>query len=426
MSPQRDISIAYSRAGPNKAPPKAPEVQTTFLSKEEARALANAKAKADRGVAVFKSTDMLALPNNVVYEVGYAEEFLFGTGGQMLELSHSGLIFTAKGYHSTAPAVITLQYFGVSFGADVLMPRIDVDSLTLQWRNDPMVCCSPTALGPDRWNMGVKRVGTITGKVWNAFREWVPQFLERNPGYQMWDVWSHSERSVADRWVDGCKCDEFSEQALLELYRLGGKFASHPRGLLFKNYIPFLSAAAPTVVDMSDTDEAMAVVTHYAKLAKLGTTMGGAHGGGMSLPMMLRTLATALETWYVYERKRGVYLKVELSPPFICLDKLYQPLVLPWQPERIASVCEQSTAVIGEHNALSMLHGESHQLSLSLSPYLTCTHLPVSHDMHMCAPIPFALPLISSMSSPPCDPTLCHLHVLSSMRPHTVSLRLHE
>ena len=55
-------------------------------------------------------------------QVFYVEESILGNAGKLLRLNHSGLELRCR---SGVPyEAITLQFFGVSFGPDVVLPTI--------------------------------------------------------------------------------------------------------------------------------------------------------------------------------------------------------------------------------------------------------------------------------------------------------------
>jgi len=223
----------------------------------------------------------------------------------------------------------------------VLMPRINAtaDGTSLEWKNDSMICYSPAELPPidgkKRWSANMQLLGMVSGGVFNAWCGWCATYSARNPGYQMWDVMDRTDVQLAMHYLAGCKCDEFVEASLWELYRLGARLDTD--ATLFKNSIPFLTKRPPRALDMSDPTDATFVVRFYAHLGALGKSLGGDDaaaadgGGGMSLPTLLRTIATSLDEWLVFERRTSTYYRVKLSPPYIAMDKLYQPMALPWQ-----------------------------------------------------------------------------------------------
>ena len=160
------------------------------------------------------------LPDDCTFEVFYAEEHIMGAVGSLLNLTHSGLIMKHKDgmLADDVPTAMTFQYFGISFGPDVLLPRITLTEggATLEWRNDSMICYSPSELPAARWEGAKQRVGSLSGRVFNSWAEWVAQYVVHNPGYQMWDVWDDLHAARAFKYLHGCKCDEFAEAALVQ------------------------------------------------------------------------------------------------------------------------------------------------------------------------------------------------------------------
>ena len=309
-------------------------VETTFMAQKEFLELANAKCDGEQGVLVTQRSDLPISPDDCEFDVYYAEESIMGTVGSLLNLTHSGIILKTRGHRPDhVPEAMTLQYCGVSFGPDVVLPRIvrTSNGATMEWRNSSMICFSPMELPTTRWGAVMQRVGFISGTVFNQFCEWVAPYSENNPGYQMWDVWDSPDASLATRFVNGAKCDEFIEASLRALHRLGGCLDTEE--VLYKNTIPFLCREPPTTIDMSIPEQATEVLTFYERLSALGMSLAGADsaGKGLTLPALLRTIATTLDVFIVYDRRANTYHRVTLAPPYICMDKLYQPMLMPWQ-----------------------------------------------------------------------------------------------
>ena len=340
------------------------EIRTTFWDETEANAVAKAKAaKEGGGIVVSKREDLPTLDEGTTYEAYYVEETIMGTVGNLLNLTHSGLVLkNPQNETAGAPKAMTFQYYGVTFGADVLVPRVlqSADGATsLEWRNNSMICYSPTLLPPSengqpRWQANTQHVGSVTGTAFNRWCEWVATYAACNPGYQMWDVWDDADTRFAYHHLKGSKCDEFVQAALIELHRLGAPLCTE--ATLYMDSIPFLCKEGPSPIDMSDSDAADEVLTFYERLSALGSSLSGgaAADGGMSLPTLLRTLATSLDVWIVYERRTNTYYRAKLSPPYMCLDKFYQPMVLPWQAR---SDGEAHVSTIGEYDAGAMISG---------------------------------------------------------------------
>jgi hypothetical protein len=76
---------------------------------------------------------------------------------------------------------------------------------------------------------------------------------------------------------------------------------------------------------MKNPEEAKKVKEFYEKIQKAVV------GNEMSTSEFIRFLADKLDVFYVYESHRDVYLGVNLSPPYLALAQLYQPMSLPWQ-----------------------------------------------------------------------------------------------
>ena len=318
-----------------------PTVKTAFMAHEEFLELANAKCEGEQGHLVSQRSDLPTCPEACEFDVYYAEESIMGTVGSLLNLTHSGLIFKTRNQQPGVPECMTLQYFGVVFGSEVLLPRIvpTSEGVTLEWRNNSMICYSPMELPTSRWGAVMQRVGSVSGSIFNDFCSWVTPYAERNPGYQMWDVWDNPEAHLATRFLEGSKCDDFIASAMRELHRLGARLDTED--VLYKNCIPFLCTKPPTTIDMSVAEEAHEVHAFYAKLSALGASLAGSDGagtGGMTLPALLRTIAATLDVFIVYDRRTNTYHRVALAPPYVCMDKLYQPMVMPWQTPPNASV----------------------------------------------------------------------------------------
>jgi hypothetical protein len=316
-------------------------VTTTFMGDDEVQELAKAKADEESGHGVHERGDLPTLSDTCSYELFYVEEHIMNTVGNLLNLTHGGLVLKKEkhgGATDSGPAAMTIQYFGVSFGPDVLVPRL-VDAphggVNLQWRNDSLVVFSPRELPPykgvPRWDGGrLQHVGNVSGVVLNRWFEWVASYSARQPGYQMWDVWDGTDILTSQRWLQGSKCDDFVEASLVELHRLGASLVT--TDVLCKNCVPFISKARPQRVDMTNMKEAARVASFYEMLGSLGRGLGGG-GGALTLPILLRTIATTLDTWYVFDRAATVYYRVQLVPPYMQMDRLYQPMLLPWQAE---------------------------------------------------------------------------------------------
>ena len=316
-------------------------VTTTFMNKAEFDKLARAKSTGEQGVTVWRRADMPTLPDTVELDVFYAEESIMGTVGSLFNLTHSGLILHAKSSSPGVPSAMTFQYFGVTFGTDVILPKIKPNAMggkDLEWRNNSMICYSPVDLPKGRWGAVKQHIGTCSGKAFNQWCEWVAGYADRNPGYQMWDVWDHYDAAIANRFLSASKCDDFIDSAMREMYRCGAKLDTQET--LYKNTVPFLTKQRPQPMDMSKPDDAREVCAFYEHLYTLGASLAGGDGGSapppphlapakgqttppanrgaMSLPALLRTIASSLDVFIVYERSSNKYYRVLLTPPYIC------------------------------------------------------------------------------------------------------------
>eukprot|EP00947_MAST-08B_sp_MAST-8B-sp1_P002610 g2610.t1 len=288
------------------------------------------------------------------------------------------------------PIFGALQYFGCEFGPSVFIPRVvqeaaasdddddDDDApasaataataTTLEWRNDSIVVFSP-GVGADspKWDVGRHLIGTITGAQWNTFAAtFVAPYASRHPGYQPFDVVDPGTGKILLR---SAKCSEFAAEGICQLHRLGlADVDPSVPPVLYTNIVPLVAASPPTVVDLADEAQAQAVAKHYRELALLagrvsvqGTpglptiTAGeasaaaaagpaGPAGPGardqaaaagvaqtITLPDLLRMLASNLSSWYIFDRERQVYLRTPLAAPYVRLDLLRVPLPVPWK-----------------------------------------------------------------------------------------------
>ena len=295
------------------------------MARDEVDLLADAKAASQSAVVIRCRADLPTLPDTAEVEIFYCEESLGGSAGSLLQLTHSGLQASCKA--ASLPST-TLQYFGVTFGSDVLVPRIVDNGAAFEWRNDSVVTCASRVLS--HWQ-STRRVGTLLGRVWNAYCDWVVGYTALQPGYQMWDIWSAPD-GLGARWLNGCKCDEFVEASLLKLHDLGG-LSDGTQMVLYKNYIPLLSAAQPELLDIVlNASHAAVAVAHFASLTEL---IEAGHSQ-MPLPALMRQISERFDTWVVYERSTSRYWRIALTPPYLALDRLYQPLQLPWQQQNTA------------------------------------------------------------------------------------------
>jgi len=112
-----DLSERSERSLKNTLPRVALPVRTTFT--DEAQAIAGAKAKANKeanGVLVRAREDLPTVPDDCEFEAFYAEEHIMGAAGNLLNLTHAGLVLRRKsaGSGKAPPEAMTFQYFGIS------------------------------------------------------------------------------------------------------------------------------------------------------------------------------------------------------------------------------------------------------------------------------------------------------------------------
>ncbi|KAK3269760.1 hypothetical protein CYMTET_21812 [Cymbomonas tetramitiformis] len=325
--------------------------ETTFFESSEVERAAVELCEKEAGGIWVSGRDVLpTVPSTAEFDVRYAEKSILGLAGGLLSLTHSYIILTRRGQDSQCPPAMTFQYFAVYFGAQAILPRLVAtpEGKNLEWSNDSVVCYTPsdltqTAKDADKERWMVSIVGTCSGDVFNEWCEWVALYEKRQPGYQLWDVWDHHNARIAKKYIEGSKCDDFSQRSLLELSSLGARLDTQT--VLYQNSFTLLTQEPPRLLDMSKPAEALEVVSFYEQLA---TLLAQDETRKATLPETLRTIATTLDKFIVYERATNTYHRVILSSPYIRVDKLYQRMYLPWQSYRLLG---DSSAASGEPEA---------------------------------------------------------------------------
>ena len=122
------------------------------------------------------------------------------------------------------------------------------------------------------------------------------------------------------RFVDSCVCSTFSERALAFLSGRPGA-AFRKSALLFRNYVPLLTAEAPIEVDEGDAGAMAEVVEFYSSMAE-------AVGRNLSLPSFLESVARKTRVFFVFSG--GRYFRVKMEAPYIVLSALSQPMSTRW------------------------------------------------------------------------------------------------
>jgi hypothetical protein len=305
---------------PSPSPPEAVPVATTSRAPEWT---------VPPDVKISSSSDLPSLHPNSLLDVYYAEQVIkeLGTVGELVETYHSGLIFRFRegGKVQGVPNEFTVQWYAFDFPFGAFLPKVGKGLSDLAWNNTACAHYTP-AVDPHRWTKGEQLVGTITGEAFNAFAKWTVEYCSQRPGYQAFDVWNHPllVPNKTIRWAESNTCSSFTEAALIKLYNLGGDFKGG-KEVLRRSYVPLIGHTKPTEIDMKNPQEAKKVKEFYEKIQKVVV------GNEMSTSEFIRFLADKLDVFYVYESHRDVYLGVNLSPPYLALAQLYQPMSLPWQ-----------------------------------------------------------------------------------------------
>ena len=139
--------------------------------------------------------------------------------------------------------------------------------------------------------------------MFSAVFDWVIEYGNEKPRYQLFDVWDRPElASDTQRFVNSSVCSTFSEHCLAFLSGRPGA-AFRKTALLYRNYIPLLSEEAPTVVDESD-EQAMAEVVEFYRSMTDAVTMNE------SLPNFLESVAEKTRVFFVFAD--GKYLRVKM------------------------------------------------------------------------------------------------------------------
>ena len=86
------------------------------MDEATAHTLSEKKAEGEFGHAVTCRDHLPTLPEDCEYEAYYVEEHIMGSAGNMLNLTHSGLVLKRKSNDTTAaaPTAMTFQYFGLT------------------------------------------------------------------------------------------------------------------------------------------------------------------------------------------------------------------------------------------------------------------------------------------------------------------------
>ena len=124
-------------------------------------------------------------------------------------------------------------------------------------------------------------------------------------------------------------CSTFSQEALKYLSTRGATFRTSV--LLYRNYVPLLTAEDPVEVDENDAAAMEEVTQFYTDLAK-------SVARNMSISEFLESTAQKMRVFFIYDgihskdggATRYRYLRVKLEPPYIVLSALYQPMLTPW------------------------------------------------------------------------------------------------
>uniref|UniRef100_A0A7S0JBA4 Uncharacterized protein n=1 Tax=Calcidiscus leptoporus TaxID=127549 RepID=A0A7S0JBA4_9EUKA len=225
---------------------------------------------------------------------------------------------------------MTVQWYAFDFPFGTFLPKALEDG-TLIWNNTAAAFYQPV-VDPDRWRKGQRLIGTIQGAVFNEYARWVPQYTAARPGYQAFEVWD--KPTLTDDtvlWVRSNICDSFVQASLCAMYGFGQASGGTAFGTaaagsptIRRNYIPLISKSAPEAVDMDDPAQMERVRAFYSSLRKVVSD------GRVRTTEFVKMLADDLDMFYVYDSTTATYLRVKLSPPYLPLDSLYQPMRLPW------------------------------------------------------------------------------------------------
>jgi hypothetical protein len=267
-----------------------------------------------------------------------------GLAAQLLQTYHSGV--TAEllpgGDEACAAGTrdlvhgMTLEFVAVHFPFGAVFPKV-AENAPPVWSNDAVVLFSQDMRSGHRRNWtDSHEIGTMTATAFNRWMDYPVAFARNNPGYELFDVWSHPV-DPETRWFNASICTAFSVGALVNAYNNnddGVDFSASANTLLYRNWIPMLTDRKPQVVDLGDPGQLKDVNAFYGTLGAVASQKIGS-----MLAFVQRLVAELRDgAFYVYDTPRKRYLKVALVRPYVGIVGMYQPIQLPWQ-QRLQSSC---------------------------------------------------------------------------------------
>lgn len=240
----------------------------------------------------------------------------------LLGVRHSALAFEEVG----GDGQFHVEFYALQFGPSIIAPAAQDGKL--QWNDTAVIGWQPS-LKKSEWPTQLK-LGQVNGQVLNHFMEWIPAHLKHHPLYELWSVWSSVDlKQGIQRYFDDSTCHRFTEDALIELHRLGATLRS--KDVLCRNYFTYVSDAP--LLPVHDAPERANMMKYYGKLRNLFVDKHY-YSKWQMMGDIFKYISEVQNESVAYVKNGTEYFYAHLTSPFVGLrpQQGNQRMILPWQP----------------------------------------------------------------------------------------------